>query len=128
VSRIAALPPLRDWVNTRLRAAATGERILVLDGRDIGTAVFPDASLKVYLIATPEARARRRLAQRGELFDSDSARREATALAARDAADAARPIAPLRRAPDALVVDTTDLSFREQVDQIVAEALKALQS
>lgn len=126
VSRIAALAPLREWVNARLREAATAERILVLDGRDIGTAVFPDASLKVFLTATPEARARRRLAQRGEMFDSDSIRVEATALAARDASDASRTVAPLRRAPDAILIDTTNLSFKDQVDRIVAAARKAL--
>jgi cytidylate kinase len=122
VSEIAALAPVRDWVNVRLRAAAAGEELLVLDGRDIGTAVFPDASLKVFLTATPDARARRRLAQRGELFDSVSVAREATALETRDAIDSSRSVAPLRQAADALVVDTTNLSFREQVDRIVAAA------
>ncbi len=126
VSRIAALPALREWVNARLRDAATLERILVLDGRDIGTAVFPDAKLKVFLTASPEARARRRLAQRGEMFDSDTVRAEANLLAARDASDASRAVAPLRRAADAILVDTTDLSFREQVDRIVTAARKAL--
>ncbi len=126
VSRIAALSVLREWVNARLRDAATLERILVLDGRDIGTAVFPDAKLKVFLTASPEARARRRLAQRGEMFDSDTVRAEANVLAARDASDASRAVAPLRRAADAILVDTTDLSFREQVDRIVTAARKAL--
>jgi len=126
VSEVAAIGPCRDWVNVRLRAAAGTDRILVLDGRDIGTAVFPDARLKIFLTASPEARARRRLAQRGERFDARSLARETASLAARDASDSARAIAPLRQAPDAVVVDTSDLTFREQVDRIVALAAKAL--
>lgn len=125
VSEIAALAPIRAWVNRRLRDAATADRLLVLDGRDIGTDVFPDARLKVFLTATPLARARRRLAQRGEAVDSDAVDREARALAARDALDSTRAIAPLRQAPDAIGLDTTDLEFGEQVARIVALARRA---
>lgn len=126
VSEIAAIGPYRDWVNLRLRAAAAGDRVLVLDGRDIGTAVFPDARLKIFLTASPQSRARRRLAQRGDLFDAQSLARETAALALRDTLDAGRAIAPLRRADDAVVLDTTDLTFRGQVDIIVSLAAKAL--
>ena len=126
VSDIAAIGQCRDWVNVRLRAAAAGNRVLILDGRDIGTAVFPDARLKVFLTASPESRARRRLAQRGEVFDAQSLARETEALAVRDSLDAGRAIAPLRQADDAVVLDTSDLSFRAQVDIIVALAAKAL--
>ncbi len=126
VSEIAAIGPCRDWVNARLRAAGGGDRVLVLDGRDIGTAVFPDARLKVFLTASPESRARRRLAQRGELFDAQSVARETASLAARDATDSSRPIAPLRQADDAVEVDTTHLTFRAQVDLIVGLAAKVL--
>ena len=126
VSEIAALGRCRDWVNVRLRAAAAGDRVLVLDGRDIGTAVFPDARLKVFLTASPESRARRRLAQRSEVFDAQSLAGETAALAARDALDAGRAIAPLRQADDAVVLDTSDLAFRVQVDIIVALAAKVL--
>ncbi len=126
VSEIAALGPCRDWVNRRLRDAAAGERVLVLDGRDIGTAVFPDARLKVFLTASPQSRARRRLAQRGNLFDAQSLARETAALAHRDTLDTGRAIAPLRQADDAVVLDTTDLTFRDQVAIIVSLAAKAL--
>lgn len=126
VSEVAAIPALREWVNARLRAAAGEEWILVLDGRDIGTAVFPTALLKVFLTATPEARARRRLVQRGELFDQAALAAEASRLAARDAMDAGRAVAPLRQAPDAVLIDTTDLTFPEQVGTIVDLARKAL--
>jgi cytidylate kinase len=93
--------------------------VLVLDGRDIGTAVFPDAPVKVFLTATPEARARRRLLQRGDAPDAGQLAREAALLAERDAKDSARPVAPLRRAADALLLDTTELDFAAQVGEIV---------
>ncbi|MBX3145537.1 MAG: (d)CMP kinase [Gemmatimonadales bacterium] len=126
VSAIAALEPLRDWVNRRLRAVAADGHLLVLDGRDIGTAVFPEAPLKIYLTATPEARADRRLRQRGADPDAQTIRQEADALAARDALDAGRAVAPLRQAADAMLLDTTSLAFEDQVARIVAAARAAL--
>lgn len=126
VSAVAAIGPLRDWVNDRLRAAASDDWVLVLDGRDIGTVVFPQALLKVFLTATPEARARRRLAQRGEETDDRMLALETERLAARDALDAGREIAPLRQAPDAVLLDTTALGFQDQVARIVVLARNAL--
>ena len=126
VSAVAAIGPLRDWVNDRLRAAASDDWVLVLDGRDIGTVVFPEALLKVFLTATPEARARRRLAQRGENTDDRMLTLEAERLAARDALDAGREIAPLRQAPDAVLLDTTAMGFQDQVARIVVLARNAL--
>lgn len=126
VSAVAAIPAVRDWVNARLRAAARDQLVLVLDGRDIGTVVFPEARAKIYLTATPEARARRRLLQRGDAADQAALARETAALIARDAADAARPVAPLRQALDATAVDTTQLSFDEQVEAIVRIARQRL--
>ena len=119
VSAAAAIPAIRDWVNTRLRMAATADRLLVLDGRDIGTVVFPNARLKVFLTATPEARAGRRLRQRGDAVTAEAVSQEARMLASRDAADASRAVAPLRQAEDAVVIDTSDLSFSAQVEAIV---------
>ena len=119
VSEVSAWPQVRDWVNARLRQAAAGADVLVLDGRDIGTAVFPAAPVKVFLTATPAARARRRLLQRGETPDADQVAREAARLAERDALDSARPVAPLRQAPDAVLLDTTALDFAGQVGEIV---------
>ncbi len=126
VSAIAALAPLRNWVNRRLRAVAADGHLLVLDGRDIGTAVFPEAPLKIFLTATPEARADRRLRQRGSNPDPQAIRQEAETLAARDALDAGRAVAPLRQASDAMLLDTTDLAFEDQVARIVAAARAAL--
>jgi cytidylate kinase len=123
VSALAALAEVRRWANARQReAAASHPRGVVVDGRDIGTVVFPDARLKIFLTATPEARAARRLLQRGEAASAEAVRREAAQLAARDQADATRPVAPLRVAPDAVRVDTTALSLGEQVARVVALA------
>ena len=122
VSRVAALPEIRDWANAQFRAIVEAGGATVLDGRDIGTAVFPDAPLKIFLTATPEARAGRRLLQGGNPATPDDLAREALALAARDTADATRAVAPLRRAPDAIEVDTTQLTLAGQVERIVALA------
>jgi CMP/dCMP kinase len=119
VSEVSAMPELREWVNQRLRAAVSGMRHVVLDGRDIGTAVFPEARVKVFLTATPEARARRRLLQRGEVPDPKRVAEEAALLEARDRKDASRAVAPLRQAEDAIRVDTTGMPFEHQVEEIV---------
>ncbi len=123
VSAVAALPAVRAWVNARQREAVQAHPDgVVVDGRDIGTVVFPDALLKVFLTATPEERARRRLSQRGQPLDGARVARESDELAARDHADATRPVAPLKAAHDAVVLDSTQLSLAEQVDQVVALA------
>jgi cytidylate kinase len=119
VSAIAALPILREWVNVKLREAIARGGNTVIDGRDIGTVVVPDAELKIYLTATPLARARRRLLQQGGITDPEQLAGETARLAERDRLDAARATAPLRQAPDAVVLDTTGMTFAEQVDRIV---------
>ena len=128
VSEIAAIPEVRHWVNVQQREAVQGHaRGVVVDGRDIGTVVFPDAPLKVFLTASPEERARRRLAERGG-GGSGAAdlRREAEVLAARDRADSTRAVAPLQTAADAVVLDTTRLSLEQQVQAVVALARERL--
>jgi CMP/dCMP kinase len=121
VSDMARVPAVRAWLMDTLRdAAATSD--LVADGRDIGTVVFPHAELKVFLVADPRERARRRLLQMGEPTDDDAIEQEARRIEARDRADASREAAPLRQADDARVLDTTGLGFDEQVARIVAWA------
>lgn len=123
VSAVAALPDVRTWVNARQRGAVREHPAgVVVDGRDIGTVVFPDAPLKVFLTATPDERARRRITQRGQAIDADRLSRESQALAARDVADASRPVAPLKPAADAVILDSTALSLQAQVEQVVALA------
>ena len=125
VSRMAAVGPVREWLMDALReAGARGG--LVADGRDIGTVVFPDAELKVYLVADPAERARRRLREQGHAaFGDDEVRAEAARLQARDALDSTREHAPLARAEDAVEVDTTGLAFEAQVAEIVRLARAA---
>jgi cytidylate kinase len=119
VSAVSAVPVVREWVNTRLRAMVRAGQDVVVDGRDIGTVVFPDAELKIFLTASPEARAGRRINQRGNPADPERMKEEAAALAARDHADSTRPVAPLRRPDDAVPLDTTGMAFEEQVRFIV---------
>jgi cytidylate kinase len=122
VSAIAAIPVVREWVNTRLRAMVRAGQDVVVDGRDIGTVVFPDADLKIFLTASPEARAGRRISQRGATLHQDHLDAETAALTARDHADSTRAIAPLRPADDAVHLDTTTMGFAEQVRFIVDRA------
>jgi cytidylate kinase len=125
VSAVSALPEVRAIANALLRdAAAQHPRGVVADGRDIGTVVFPDAQLKVFLTASAESRARRRLLQDGRPTDAEAVADEARRLSARDRADSTRAVAPLRQAPDAVMLDTTGLTFSQQVDEIVALARK----
>ncbi|HYU36444.1 MAG TPA: (d)CMP kinase [Gemmatimonadales bacterium] len=128
VSEIAAIPEVRHWVDVQQREAVQGHaRGVVVDGRDIGTVVFPDAPLKVFLTASPEERARRRLAERGGGGGGEAeVRREAEVLAARDRADSTRVVAPLKAAADAVVLDTTRLSLEQQVQAVVALARERL--
>ena len=126
VSAVSALPVIREWVNIHLRATVRAGMDVVVDGRDIGTVVFPDALLKIFLTASPEARAGRRLVQRGSPTDPGTVAEEATLLAARDRADSSRAVAPLRRADDAIDLDTTNLSFAEQVARILSLARNRL--
>jgi CMP/dCMP kinase len=121
-SRLSMLAIVRDKLTPlQRRLASTGG--VVLEGRDTGTVVCPDAEVKFYLDASLEERARRRRAElraRGIELDPEAARRE---IAARDAQDSSRALAPLRRAPDAIEVDTTGLS----VDQVVAMLAEAVE-
>ena len=119
VSAVSAVPVVREWINSRLRAMVRAGRDVVVDGRDIGTVVFPDAELKIFLTASAEARAGRRISQRGGPLDAGGLEAETAALAARDAADSTRAVAPLKAAPDAVPLDTTAMTFADQVRFIV---------
>ena len=118
-SVVSTLPGVRRLLVERQRELGTGADI-VMEGRDIGTNVFPDAEVKVFLTARPEVRAARRAAEllaKGEGVD------EATVLAAlleRDERDSTRTVAPLRKADDAVEVDTSELTLDEVVDAVVA--------
>ena len=116
VSRVARMPGVRRWVNEQVRSCARRHDIVV-DGRDIGTAVLPDAAVKIFLVADPWERARRRLLQRLGRAPKDAEIAEETdRLVHRDAQDALQTV----QAPDAVLIDTTYLTQREQVERIVA--------
>ena len=118
VSRVAQMPRVRAWVNTMVREAAQA-RDVVVDGRDIGTVVFPDATLKVFLVADPWERARRRLIQRLGRHPSDAEIADETeAIVKRDSKDATQTV----QATDAVLIDTTYLTQEDQVERIVALA------
>ncbi|MCC7002473.1 MAG: (d)CMP kinase [Gemmatimonadaceae bacterium] len=122
VSLVAKMPRVRAWVNDRVRAAAAGHAVVV-DGRDMGTAVFPQARVKIFLVADPWERARRRLLQRLERLPTEEEIAEETdALVQRDAKDESQT----QRAADAVLVDTTFLTQEDQVARIVALAKTAM--
>ncbi|GGZ62272.1 (d)CMP kinase [Streptomyces bluensis] len=116
VSAVSAVPEVRTRITGLQRSIAAGaENGIVVEGRDIGTTVLPDADLKIFLTASPEARAARR---NGELKGADvNATREA--LLKRDAADSSRKTSPLAKADDAVEVDTSDLTLQQVIECVV---------
>ena len=114
VSRVAQMQRVRDWVNGKVRAAAA-ERNVVVDGRDMGTVVFPDAELKIFLTADSRERAARRLRQRGTPTSEQMIVDETIRIKERDERDARQTVP----ATDAVVIDTTSLTQQEQVERIV---------
>jgi cytidylate kinase len=118
VAALAGIPSVRACL-LELQRAAGEEGGLVADGRDMGTVVFPDADVKVFLVADLEERARRRLMQEGAPLDPEAVAATAAAIARRDEQDAGRELSPLRKPDGALEIDTTGLSFSAQVDAIV---------
>lgn len=118
VAAMARVPAVRDWLLDRLREVARSNDV-VADGRDIGTVVFPDAALKVFLVAEVGTRARRRLLQMGLPADDEAVTAEVRRIEERDLVDSSRAVAPLRAAADAVPLDTTVLNFDEQVARIV---------
>ena len=116
---VSATPGVREALVEQQRAMA--EHGVVMAGRDIGTVVFPDADHKFYLTASLEEKVRRRAAQyerRGESVDSEAMRKE---VELRDRVDSERPVAPLRPADDATVINTDDLTLEDVVDTILTE-------
>ena len=116
-SAVAAIPEVRSWLLDTQRAFAAKSNC-IMDGRDIGTVVLPDADVKIFLTASPEARARRRydeLTAKGQSVNFDEVLRD---MIDRDRADSSRDCAPLAAADDAVTVDTSDIGFDETVRRI----------
>jgi cytidylate kinase len=117
-SRVAAWPEVRSALLERQRAFAAPPG-LVADGRDMGTVVFPEADLKIFLTATPEERARRRHKQLKDKGSDVSLPALSREIAERDSRDRNRQVAPLRPATDACVIDSTMLSVEEVIGQVL---------
>ena len=117
-SKVAALPAVRAALLDRQRAYRQAPG-LVADGRDMGTVIFPDAPAKVFLTASAEARAERRYKQLIEKGNSASLPALVADMQARDARDTARAVAPLKPAPDALLLDTTHMDIESAVQAVL---------
>lgn len=123
-SAVSAHPAVRAFLLETQRDMARSQNVL-MDGRDIGTVVLPNATLKVFLTASPEARASRRLAElkaKGQPADYDTVLAD---IIRRDEQDTHRAAAPLRKAPDAVLLDTTKLDFEESFAALKALVLRA---
>ncbi len=119
VSEIAAIPGVREEVVNWLREmTAYGD--LIVEGRDIGSVVFPDAVFKFYLDAAPEERARRRHAELAEREEQNQVADVLTSLRSRDAKDSSRPVAPLVVSPGATVIDSSGMSIEDVVAAVLA--------
>lgn len=117
VSKVASDPMVRSHINKLMRAEVeTG--VYIADGRDLGTAVFPDAELKFFMVADLHERAKRRLAEMESQGLDASLEEIKSNLEARDNADSNRASDPLKQADDAILINTSELSFEEQVSQI----------
>jgi cytidylate kinase len=115
-SAVGRIAPVREWLQPRQRGiSALGP--VVMEGRDIGTVIFPDTPHKFFITASPDVRAARRLAQAGETRAGATQAAVAAEIAARDEADRNREVAPLRPAPDAVLINS---------DKLSAEAVAAL--
>lgn len=126
VSSVSTIREIRDaMVKEQRRMAEHGG--VVLEGRDIGTVVFPDADVKIFMVASIEARAQRRqreLEQRGIQTDIDTLKEE---IRLRDEKDSTRDASPLRKADDAVVLDTSNMTVEEQVEFVVGRATGVMQ-
>jgi cytidylate kinase len=118
-SRVAAIPEVRAALTLRQRRFRQAPG-LVADGRDMGTVIFPDAKLKIFLTASAEIRAERRYKQLKEKGESVNLTRLFKEIKARDLRDQSRSVAPLRPAEDAVIIDSTDLSIDEVFERIVS--------
>ncbi|MCI6640955.1 MAG: (d)CMP kinase [Pygmaiobacter massiliensis] len=125
-SQVSALPQVRDFLTETQRRMAR-EQNVIMDGRDIGTVILPHADIKIFLTATSAERARRRTAELLEKGQQVTYEQVLEDLKQRDYQDTHRQVAPLRQAPDAILVDTSELDFDgalARLEQIIREGLR----
>ncbi|MBQ9788562.1 MAG: (d)CMP kinase [Lentisphaeria bacterium] len=119
VSLVATVKEVRDLLKNFQREIASSQ-LVVMEGRDIGSVVFPDANWKFFVTASPMVRAERRLKQDGTPYTQEALQKVADSIAERDRLDSERPIAPLKQCEDAVLVDTSNMTIDETVDFIAA--------
>ncbi len=118
VSPVSAVPEVREYVNAKLREFGRGGRI-VMDGRDIGTTVFPNAELKIFMTADPLVRARRRAAEMEAKGESVNLEDVLANLKERDYIDSHRAVSPLKKASDAIELDNSEMTMEEQMEWVM---------
>jgi len=126
-SRISMLPRVREWMVARQREMGAGGGV-VMEGRDIGTKVFPDADVKVFLEANSDIRAQRRLKQEPVVAHVADARSIADEIRERDRRDATRAVSPLMAADDAVIIDSSHLTIEQVLDEIARLVQSKLQA
>jgi cytidylate kinase len=124
-AQVARHPAVRRALVAKQRDYGDRGSCLVMEGRDIGTVVFPDADVKIYLDASPDERARRRAQDPAHASRGGAVAEVATALARRDHQDRTREASPLAQATDAIYIDTTDVTIEEVVERVLAAVKKA---
>ncbi len=124
-SAVAKIPFVRRWTMGIQRATAE-KSMIVMEGRDIGTAVFPDAKYKFFLTASPLVRAQRRFAQDDEIPEGATVESIAAEIAARDKQDSERAVAPLKQAEDAILVDSSDMTQEEVLQKLISLVKKEI--
>lgn len=125
VSAISAIGEVRHKL-VELQREMGKDKGVVMDGRDIGTVVFPDADLKIFMTASPEIRANRRYKELLERGDTVSFEAVLENVRQRDHLDSTREISPLKKADDAIEVDNSDMGLKEQFERIHAHALRVI--
>ena len=118
VSPVSIIPDVRKKLLDLQRKVAQGKKV-IMEGRDIGTVVFPNANVKIYLDATPEERAKRRMKQNQENGIFGSYEEVLESIINRDKKDMTREVAPLKRAEDAIYIDSSNMSIEETVEEII---------
>lgn len=119
VSPVSTIQPVRDKLLEIQRKIAEGKDV-IMEGRDIGTVVFPNANVKIYLDATPEERARRRVLQNEEKGIKTSYKEVLENIKDRDKRDSNRKVAPLKKADDAIYIDSSNMTIDEVVENVIA--------
>lgn len=127
VSEVAAMPRVRAFVNSLMREVVL-DGVYIAEGRDLGTAVFPDADQKFYMSANLEERAQRRYKERKADNPDLSFAEVKKNIIQRDQQDSKRETDPLKKAEDAIEIDTTDLTFEQQVDQICLKVKQQMET